>query len=244
MAEVETDAHTGKQFLKHEYNRDGDSYRSPWSNTYFPASPDATFYPSEHLLQLEQKANEVFATYVQLYYDFAVSSVYFNDTDTQGFNACFLVKKNMDKTNSVKSGTWDAIHIVVCNMKEAPKVSYKVISTVMISLEMVQPTGVGSLQIHGSSSKSASEQVTLPSDFGNGTDPDQFHISTIGRLVEANEDALRQTVQDNYINKQRQITNTGRLLEEYMTDKEHARFQELAQRGAASKSNENDEVFR
>ena len=86
--------------------------------------------------------------------------------------------------------------------------------------------------------------MTLPSDFGNGTDPDQFHISTIGRLVEANEDALRQTVQDNYINKQRQITNTGRLLEEYMTDKEHARFQELASRGAANKTNENDEVFR
>ena len=75
------DTTTGKNFLKHEYNCDGDSYRSPWSNTYFPASPDATFFPSEQLLQLEQKANEVFATYVNLYYDFATSSVYFNDTE-------------------------------------------------------------------------------------------------------------------------------------------------------------------
>lgn len=137
------DTATGKNFLKHEYNRDGDSYRSPWSNTYFPASPDATFFPSEQLLQLEQKANEVFATYVQLYYDYATSSVYFNDTDTQGFNACFLVQKIMDQTNEVKSGTWDAIHIVTCNMKEAPKVTYKVISTVMISLEMQKADGVG-----------------------------------------------------------------------------------------------------
>jgi hypothetical protein len=31
-------------------------------------------------------------------------------------------------------------------------------------------------------------------------------------------------VQDNYINKQRQITNTGRLMEEYMTHHEKARF--------------------
>lgn len=58
-----------------------------------------------------------------------------------------------------------------------------------------------------------------------------FHISVIGRLIEANEDMLRQTVQDNYITKQRQITNTGRLIEEYMTDRERSRFQEMAQKG-------------
>jgi len=40
---------------------------------------------------MEQKANDIFQAYVHLYYDFATSSVYFNDTDTQGFNACFLV---------------------------------------------------------------------------------------------------------------------------------------------------------
>ena len=78
----------------------------------------------------------------------------------------------MDSTNEVKSGTWDAIHIVACNMKEAPKVSYKVISTVMVSLTMQKPDSVGNMEIHGSSSKNASEQVTLPDDFGTGTDPD------------------------------------------------------------------------
>ena len=100
----------------------------------------------------------------------------------------------MDETAEIKSGTWDAIHIVACNMKEAPKVSYKVISTAMISLEMDKANGVGKVVINGSSSKSASEQVTLPDDFGSGTDPDMFHISTIGRLIEANEDSLRNTV--------------------------------------------------
>ena len=63
----------------------------------------------------------------------------------------------MDTTKEIKGGTWDGIHIVVCSMKDAPKVSYKVISTVMISLELKQPGGVGSMTIHGSSSKSASE---------------------------------------------------------------------------------------
>ena len=175
-------------------------------------------------MQLEQKANDVFATYCSLYYDFAISSVYFNDSDTQGFNACFLVKKEMDSTTIVKSGTWDGIHIVVCNMKEAPKVSYKVISTVMISLEMDYPDTVGKCSIHGSSSKSASEQVNLPANFGNGTDPDAFHISTIGRLIEANEDALRGQVQDVYISKNMHITNTGRLLEQKLPTSDKAHF--------------------
>ena len=99
----------------------------------------------------------MFSQYVRLYYDFAVSSVYFIDTDTSGFNACFLVKKEMDPNARVHSGTWDAIHIVICTMKDEPKVSYKVISTVMVSLKLVQPNGIGEMTLHGSSSKSASE---------------------------------------------------------------------------------------
>ena len=50
--EVEIDSKNGREFLKCEYNRDGDAYRSPWSNKYFPeseASPDAAF-PSSDLL--------------------------------------------------------------------------------------------------------------------------------------------------------------------------------------------------
>ena len=127
---------------------------------------------------------------------------------------------------------WDAIHVVTCDMSKSPKCTYTVISTVMISLEMTRPSGVGELQIHGSSSKSATEEVALPSDFASGTDAaNMFHIERIGRLIEQNEDLLRTTVQDNYVNKQRQITNTGRLIEEYMTDAEKARFQEMADKG-------------
>lgn len=48
-------------------------------------------------------------------------------------------------------------------------------------------------------------------------------------MIENNESLLRNEVADNYINKQRQITNSGRLLEEYMTKDEKAKFQaELA----------------
>lgn len=55
-------------------------------------------------------------------------------------------------------------------------------------------------------------------------------------------------MQDNYISKQRQITNTGRLLEEYMTDSEKQHFHELASRGqligTGVAAQEGDEVYR
>lgn len=51
-----------------------------------------------------------------------------------------------------------------------------------------------------------------------------FHLRIIGKMIENNESLLRNEVADNYINKQRQITNSGRLLEEYMTKDEKAKF--------------------
>lgn len=58
--ETEYDSAAGREFLKCEYNRDGDSYRSPWSNKYFPQGSEDAVYPSNDLLSLEQKANDVF----------------------------------------------------------------------------------------------------------------------------------------------------------------------------------------
>jgi len=144
------------------------------------------------LLQLEQRANDLFATYVHLYYDYATSSVYFNDTDSAGFNACFLVKKEMAGEKDVKEGCWDAIHVVVCNMKESPKVSYRVISTVMVTVD-AESAAIGKINIAGSSAKSAQEQHTLPDKFPED-DPDMFHLSIIGRMIESNEETLRNNV--------------------------------------------------
>lgn len=129
-----------------------------------------------------------------MYYDSAITSVYLDENDGQGFKGCFLIKKEMDSNNEVKSGSWDAIHVVNYNMKDVPKVRYQVISTVMISLEMNQPNGVGELEIHGSSSKVTSDSTTLPENFGTGVDPDMFHIERLGKLIEKNEGYLRETV--------------------------------------------------
>lgn len=155
----------------------------------------------------------MFASYVQAYYDYALSSVYFVDTDTPGFNACFLVKKELKNEKQIKYGCWDAIHVVTCNLKFAPKADYRVISTVMISLEAATEQ-IGDFNMAGSCAKTREESLSLPADFGTKVDADAFHLATVGRMIETNEDQLRNEVTENYVTKQRMITNSGRQLEE------------------------------
>lgn len=50
----------------------GDSFRSPWSNQYFPPveeNEEEIIYPSHELREMEQKANQVFQRYAHMYYD-------------------------------------------------------------------------------------------------------------------------------------------------------------------------------
>ena len=150
----------------------------------------------------------MFATYVKLYYDFAFSSVYFVDTEHAGFNACFLVKKAVAGLKEVRDGCWDGIHVVACDMSTAGQAKYRVISTVMISVES-ESADIGTMSIHGSSSKTREETFALPVD--SKSDLDQFHLRNIGKMIETNEGTLREEVTEHYVGKQRQITNTGRL---------------------------------
>lgn len=56
---------TGRDYLICDYNRDGDSFRSPWSNEYDPPIADGT-EPSSALRQLEITANDAFDIYRDL----------------------------------------------------------------------------------------------------------------------------------------------------------------------------------
>jgi len=231
--ELETDATNGRPFLKCEYNRDGDAYRSPWSNRYFPqesASPDAIF-PSSDLLQLEQKFNDVFQRYAHLYFDQGqtLTSVYLFDTSHSGFGGCFLVKKQIGSSDSphVKEGTWDSIHVVSVDLdrQQDGKARYRVTTTVFLKMISVNAATYGNLEIAGNLTRTREETYNIEVKGAN----DEYHIGNIGRLIEQNETEIRQEMDSIYINKTKQIVNTGRLKEEYMTRDEKLNFQaELA----------------
>ena len=58
---------TGRDFLCCDYNRDGDSWRSPWSNEFDPELEEGEgVYPSEKLRKIEVRANEAFDVYREL----------------------------------------------------------------------------------------------------------------------------------------------------------------------------------
>lgn len=87
---------TGRDYLLCDYNRDGDSYRSPWSNEFDPplegGPGSAASLPSEKVRRMEVRANEAFDLYRDLYYEGGVSSVYFWNLD-DGFAGVVLLKK-------------------------------------------------------------------------------------------------------------------------------------------------------
>lgn len=98
---------TGREYLLCDYNRDGDSYRSPWSNKFDPPLDESGAggvgaggsegagegaIPSERVRKMEVKANEAFDVYRELYYEGGVSSVYFWNLD-DGFAGVVLLKK-------------------------------------------------------------------------------------------------------------------------------------------------------
>lgn len=74
------DENSGKDFLGCDYNRDGDSFRSPWTDEYVPPAPGAP-QPSPRLRQLEVSLNTAFETYREMYFEGGTSSVYLWDLD-------------------------------------------------------------------------------------------------------------------------------------------------------------------
>jgi capping protein beta len=58
---------TGRDFLCCDYNRDGDSWRSPWSNEFEPPIDDGeAVKPSDRVRKMEVMANEGFDVYREL----------------------------------------------------------------------------------------------------------------------------------------------------------------------------------
>ena len=100
------------KFINSEFNHDGESYRSPWSNQYFPINESKKRLVNE-LRELEIKLNKIIKMYAKLYYgEDSVSSVYIweqGELISSGFNVAILitnkitdVKKNIKNSFQIK----------------------------------------------------------------------------------------------------------------------------------------------
>ncbi|KAJ2725473.1 F-actin-capping protein subunit beta [Coemansia sp. Benny D115] len=194
---IRQDAESGKEYLVCDYNRDGDSYRSPWSNQYDPPLADGST-PSDRLRKLEVAANEAFSTYKELYYEGGVSSVYLWDMD-DSFAGVVLIKKVNDGTVRSK-GCWDSIHVIEV-LEKGRMARYKLTSTVMLYTVASGATGDRQNEINLSGSLTRQDERDLPADESNS------HIINIGRMVEDIEFKMRNSLQEVYFGKTHDIVN-------------------------------------
>jgi len=193
---VVRDKSVGKDYLLCDYNRDGDSYRSPWTNQYDPPLDDGAM-PSERLRRLEVEANSAFDQYREMYFEGGVSSVYLWDLD-HGFAGVILIKKAGDGSNKIK-GCWDSIHVVEVQEKSSGKnAHYKLTSTAMLWLQ-TSKAGSGTMNLGGS--------LTRQMETDSAVSESSPHIANIGRLVEDMENKIRNTLNDIYFGKTKDIVN-------------------------------------
>ncbi|GAA0140088.1 non-motor actin binding protein [Lithospermum erythrorhizon] len=202
--QVMHDTDNGKEFILCEYNRDADSYRSPWSNKYHPPLEDGSL-PSAKLRKLETEANDVFAVYRDQYYEGGISSVYMWEDENEGFIACFLVKKDGPKSGkggrkgNLQEGAWDAIHVIEVGPEEEGMAHYCLTSTIMLSMT-TDDTSSGTFNLSGSIRR----QMTMDLAVAEG------HLCNMGRMIEEMEGKLRNSLEQVYFGKTKEMVCTLR----------------------------------
>ncbi|KAL8280121.1 hypothetical protein RQP46_007451 [Phenoliferia psychrophenolica] len=200
---VQTDS-SGREYLVCDYNGDGDSYRSPWTNQYDPSLADGTS-PSAKLRALEVAMNEAFDVYRDVYFEGGVSSVYLWDLD-DGFAGVVLLKKSNDAKGA--SATWDSVHVFEASERQRVA-HYKLTSTVM--LYMVQgggPNSTSEVALGGSMTRQ--DDVDAPHDSSSTANNTSSHISNVGRFIEGMEIKMRNLLQDVYFSKTKDVVSSLR----------------------------------
>lgn len=207
------DTETNLKFLKCEYNRDGDSWRSPFSNQYFPpldAEVEDAYFPSGQLLELEKGTNKVLSEYTSLYFGDADASAYYFETTDTGFGACFLIKSHIQMAKGVESSQWDSIHTFTVE-EAGGQHTYTLVSTIFLHLAF-SGDHFGKAKIAGTSTKKT--EKSYPSATEN-----KQHLERMGGQMEQNESWLRNEMDNLYVNKTKQIINSARLTEHYKNNK-------------------------
>ncbi|KAJ5143368.1 uncharacterized protein N7515_002155 [Penicillium bovifimosum] len=129
---------SNRDYLLCDYNRDGDSYRSPWSNEFDPPLEDGTV-PSERVRKLELAANESFDVYRELYYE----------------GGCVT-------PGSQSSGEWDSIHVFEATDR-ARMSHYKLTSTVILHLAN-KTEALGDMDLSGNMTRQVEVDLPVESD--------------------------------------------------------------------------------
>lgn len=194
-------------FINSEFNHDGDSYRSPWSNEYFPTSEGHKLLPNE-LRELEVQLNTLMKLYTKLYYGpTAVSSVFIweqGDSISSGFNCAVLFKNVIEKSRGIVNSTLDSINIInVKFIKEKDRTSERIKAQYKICSTMLYDVNFGNFQKCGYTGNvtKLGEESSYPKSYLDY----ETHCETIGTIVENMENFLRANLDEIYMKKTESI---------------------------------------
>ena len=228
------------EFLVCDYNRNGDSFRSPWSNEYVPPLDPSSSgaFPYDDLRKLEQDLNEAFIIYFQMYYENGgLTSAYVWNLEayekpfapiiettrrkiTQPFAATILIKKISDTTIKVdiptnSKGGWDAIHVLEIKPIEPP-------IPINNDLEEKKKTHwayklTSTILLYLNTSSANIDHMDLSGSISRQLESnfpvieDHDPIGNIGRLIEEMESKMRSLVQEIYFGKTKNVVNEIRV---------------------------------
>ncbi|KAF2217903.1 hypothetical protein CERZMDRAFT_119551 [Cercospora zeae-maydis SCOH1-5] len=205
---------TGRDYLCCDYNRDGDSYRSPWSNEFEPpiAEDDAAdLIPSGRVRRMEEVLNQGVDVYRELYYEGGISSAYLWALD-EGFAGVVLFKKSVSGPAATGGkGGWDSIHVLEVNEAATKRSAhYKLTSTVILDLGL-QSNAVDSLELAGNLTRQT--QQDSPLQGLRDAEIEQSHVVNIGRMVEDMETRMRNMLQEVYFGKAKDVVGDLRSIQ-------------------------------
>ncbi|KAK9448775.1 F-actin capping protein [Limtongia smithiae] len=203
---------SGKDYLACDYNRDGDSFRSPWSNKYDPPLADGTV-PSESIRKLEIVANDAFDIYRDLYYEGGLSSVYLWELDN-GLAGVVLLKKSSSGSSS-SSGGWDSIHVFEIQ-QHGRSATYKLTSTIMLNM-VTAKSADGAFDLGGSLTRQVEQDAAV--------EDESSHIANIGKMIEDTESKMRNQLQEVYFGKTKDIVSDLRSLSTLSSAREERKLQ-------------------
>ena len=227
-----------KKFIQSNHNKENQSFRSPWTNEYFPPlsstssddddNEEVGLRPSSSLRNLEIQANEIFESYTYLYYgknddvnddgNEVVSSVYFWDKNSdsigmandmnKGFGGCFLIKKMIDIPNCQK-GFWNSIHHVDVGPVVNGKSKYSLSTKILVFMDIFVDNS--EKEMNGvNNSIIISGFLSKDIEKVHTVQNDTDHIANIGRMIEDVEIELRNSLDVLYIQKTREVIDSLR----------------------------------
>lgn len=204
---------TGRDYLCCDYNRDGASYRSPWSNDFDPAiEPEdaAELIPRGRVRRMEEQLNAAVDVYRELYYEGGTSSAYLWQLD-EGFAGVVLFKKSAGAGAGGGRGNWDSIHVLeVAEAASKRSAHYKLTSTVILDLGL-KNEAVGGLELAGNLTRQTEQEQALSGH--RDADVEQSHVVNIGRIVESMETRLRNLLQEVYFGKTKDVVGDLRSIQ-------------------------------